>query len=109
MKKLSPAAYWFSMSSLVQEELCHIYALEDKCSRSSLSWVFNPIPLFEDPFFCSICFFSPSPSPLLYCLSSSFHTLIACISHRSPLANCIILMVFFMIILRGKLTFHAAY
>lgn len=60
-------------------------------------------------FFLQHLLFSPSPSPLIHCLPSSFHTLIACISHRSPLANCIILMVFFMIILCGKLTFHAAY
>lgn len=63
--------------------------------------------LFFFPFAAS-AFFS-FPQPLLHCLPSSFHTLIACISHRSPLANCIILMVFFMITLCGKLTFHAAY
>lgn len=74
------------------------------------------IPLFEDPFiffFCSICFFFPPlhippppslsfPQQVLYCLPSSFHTLIACISHRSPLANCIILMVFFKIVRCGE-------
>lgn len=53
--------------------------------------------------------FSPSfPQQVLYCLPSSFHTLIAWISHRTPLANCIILMVFFMIVHCGKLTFLAA-
>lgn len=72
------------------------------------------IPLFEDPFIFSFAasafFFLPPPSPLslsfpqqvLYCLPSSFHTLIACISHRSPLANCIILMVFFKIVHCGE-------
>lgn len=72
----------------------------------------NLILLFEDPLFsppfAASAFFS-IPQQVLHCLPSSFHTLIACISHRSPLANCIILMVFFMIILCGKLTFQAAY
>lgn len=53
-------------------------------------------------FFLQHLLFYPSPSPLLHCPASTFHTLIACISHRSPLVNCIILMVFFMIVLCGK-------
>lgn len=70
----------------------------------------SPIPLFEDLFFLlqHLLFFS-FPQQVLHCLPSSFHTLIACISHRSPLANCIILMVFFTIVHCGDLTFHAAY
>lgn len=73
------------------------------------------IPLFEDSFIffsfaASAFFFLPRPPPLslafpqqvLYCLPSSLHTLIACISHRSPLANCIILMVFFKIVHCGE-------
>lgn len=74
--KLFPPAHWSSISSLVQEELCHIYALEDKSSRSFLSWVLNPIPLFEDPFFAASAFFFLSiPQPtatLLPCLCSHF-------------------------------------
>lgn len=78
------------------------------------------IPPFEDPFYIfffllqHLLFFPPLSFPLLhpdslhtlpasalYRLPSSFHTLIACISHRSPLANCIIQMVFLKIVRRG--------
>lgn len=90
--------------------------------RSSVTWMPKkasaPVALshgFSTPFrslktvFFAASAFSLSPSPLLCCLPASFHTLIACISHRGPLANCIILMVFFMNLLCGTLTFHAAY
>ena len=78
MKKvrLFPPAHWSSISSLVQEELCHIYALEDKSSRSFLSWVLNPIPLFEDPFFAaSAFFFSFHPPTHCYIASLLLFTL----------------------------------
>lgn len=91
--------------------LSHLCLRRQLLPQLLLSWVSQPHPSLWRFFLFLLqhLLFFPNPSLLvLYCLHSSFHTLIACISHRTPLANCIILMVFFIIVHCGKLMLHAA-